>query len=63
MTTNQLEDCYPEAWEALPSAYRADSCLEFYWADELLHARPTTDQVAILGKWVCVFDPHHKTWR
>src|SRR3972149_2433857 len=53
---------FSEAFAALPEAYQADSCLEFFVNDGGLLCRPKPDQVFALGRWVSQYDPGKKEW-
>lgn len=38
LTYSQVQETFPEAWEALPEPYKNDSCLTFYTDGEGLWA-------------------------
>lgn len=62
MNTMELANRYPEAFQALPEPYQADSCLRFWEDDGTLYAEPLEDQVEILGDWRSRFVERMKRW-
>lgn len=51
---NWLQENHPEAFEALPEPYKADSCLEFCTnMHGSVFSRPVGNQVEVLGDWIC----------
>lgn len=68
MTQREFSRACPRAFEMLPSAYRGDDCLEFYYryvpqaARTLIFCAPREDQVDVLGDWECVYDSNAKQW-
>jgi len=56
MNIQELREEYPEAFEALPEPYKADSCLIFNTkCDGTLFAFPASDQINVLGDWMSEF--------
>ncbi len=59
----QLQLEYPQAFQALPESYQADSCLDFYQdCNYNLCCGPKEDQVSALGEWEAVFDIEKGEW-
>lgn len=55
-----LQENHPEAFNALPEPYQADSCLEFGTDEYGLWCAPIESERAVLGDWECVFE--HGQW-
>ena len=55
MNLQDLQKNFPEAYDALPEAYKADSCLEFYLVNGSLCCAPLENQIQALGAWECVW--------
>lgn len=68
MHTIQLAKDNPKAFAALPEAYQADDCLEFFMGRikrigrTFIMCRPKKDQESILGNWSCMFIPEQQRW-
>lgn len=62
LTQTELMHQFPKAFAALPEAYQADSCLEFFLLDGWLTCGPKEDQEDMLGAWVATYCPDHNTW-
>jgi hypothetical protein len=59
----EFQDKFCDAFAALPEAYQADHCLEFYVdCNGGLCCAPLESQVSALGNWESVFDPHKNEW-
>lgn len=70
ITIDQLAQEYLDAWQALPEAYQADSCLRFAIINEsgalgqetLLIAAPKEDQESCLGHWTQMYCKSIPEW-
>lgn len=52
------------AYQALPTPYQNDNCLEFWWdkKEHRLKCQPKKDQEFALGTWIAYYDPKQDTW-
>jgi len=50
---------YPDAFDALPECYQADSCLRFWVENNQFYSAPLESEEYCLGIWVSIFEPEH----
>ncbi len=63
LTYEQVSLGWQDAWDALPEAYKADSCLVFRADNGTLVASPASGQEYTLGTWEAYWDLSGECWR